>query len=166
MAEKQRLLPYHAPGYYSDGREKPDPNSTRQKRLNSQKAKNGLPPADPPAKAPPKDGMRRIHVRETCHPSIIGEKIGVLEGPNLRSLRDGLGLRSPGIIPPEKRQPKPFRKAVRNALTSICNRDLIASGDLRSANLLSILQGKFLEKGAEANELFIGIVRKDGGPSH
>ena len=38
----------------------------------------------------------------------------------------------------------------RNALSSICNKDLIESDDLRSANLLNILREQFLEKGAQA----------------
>ena len=90
--------------------------------------------------------MRRVNVRGIFYPSTIGEKICVLDGPDLRSLRDGLGLRSPWIIPPEKRQSKPFWNVKRNVLTSICNKDLIAPNDLRSTNLLSILQEKFLEK--------------------
>ena len=45
--------PYHASGYNDKDQKIADPSSKRQLRINAAKAK-GLPPAPPPAMAPPK----------------------------------------------------------------------------------------------------------------
>ena len=68
----------------------PDPNSKRRKRL------NGPPGRQPKGKPPPPPGKAPgLQVKEIPYPSIISEKIYVLDGSNLRIVRDGLGLCPP-----------------------------------------------------------------------
>ena len=107
----QKLMPFYEHGYNKTGGGHPDPNSERQKRLH--RAKNGPPGGLPNTKPHPPSKAPGQQVKENSHPSIIGEKICVLDGSNLRPLRDGLGLCSPGVIPQENRPPKPFWETVK-----------------------------------------------------
>ena len=47
------------------------------------------------------------------------------------------------------RHQQPKKTTTKNALSSICNPGLIASGQIRSAKLLKVLQEKFLGKGVQ-----------------
>ena len=139
-------MPFYEHGYNSPGGEMPDPNSERTRRRNQ--AKSGPPESQPKTKAPaPPTKAPGLQVKESPLPPIIGEKVCVLDGSNLRILRDGLGLRSPGIIPPEKRSSKPFWDSVKESLSTICNKSMIKQDELRSPSLVSLLQENFLEKG-------------------
>ena len=97
-------------GYDDKGRKIADPNSNRQQRLYTAKAKQNPPP--PPPKALGEGTPRPSTVNETFRPSIIGG-IFVLGGSNLRTVRDGLVMCYPGVIPPEEIQSKPFWKVIK-----------------------------------------------------
>ena len=88
-------------------------------------------------------------VRGTFYNPFLDSKICVLDGTNLRHLRGGLGICSPGIILPGKRQPKMPRKAIRKALLEVCNSDFLTSEQIGSAGMLKVLQGKFLDEGCK-----------------
>ena len=75
--------------------------------------------------------------------------ISVTDGTNLRHLRGGLGLCAPGIPSPAFRAPKPFRKAVRSTLLSVCNINLLTPEKIRPIDLLNVIKENFLDKGRE-----------------
>ena len=153
-------MPFYEHGYNSSGGKLPDPNSSRTERKN--RLKGGPPESQPKFNAPrPPTKATGLQVKEFFYPSIIGEKVCVLDGSNLRILRDCLGLCSPGIIPPENRSSKPFWNTIKESLSTICNKSMFKQDELRSSSLVSLLEGNFLEKGANINDLFIKIVRKD-----
>ena len=97
-----KLLPYRKFGYDSNGNKNPDPSSTRQKLKKEAlaKAKAGPPPPHPKGFGEGVQGLPTV--KETFYPSMPDGKIRVLDGSNLRTLRDGLGMCSPGIITPGK----------------------------------------------------------------
>ena len=79
--------------------------------------------AKPPGPKPsPKGGGKGVAslsiVKETFAPPFQENKICALDEPNLKHLRDGLGLCSPCITIPGKRQSESFRTVVRNALST------------------------------------------------
>ena len=112
----ERLLPYHKCGYDSNGGKIHDPNSTMQKLKRERDALAQAKARPPPLhqKGFGKGAQGLSAVKETFYPSILENKICVLDGSNLRTLRDGLGLCSPGIITPGGRQSKPFWKVAKN----------------------------------------------------
>ena len=59
----------------------------------------------------------------------------------------GLCLCLPVIIEPAKRLRNPFWKVIRKPLLEIRDRNVLTSEVIMSKNLLSVLQGNFLEKG-------------------
>ena len=73
--------------------------------------------------------------------------IFVLDGTNLRQLRDGLCLCAPGIVEPAKRQRKTFWEAITKLLLEVCDRNILTSEKIRSPHLLNLIRGNFLEKG-------------------
>ena len=140
---KEVWKPYREFGYNKNGKN-PDPNSKRQKgkgegkggdcpkgngKGNGQKGDNG--------EAPPNTAQ------ETSTNQSIVSKSCVLGGANLRQLRDGLGLCSPGIIQPGERQRKTFWKAIRKVLSEVCGRNILTSELIRSADLLKVLKENF-----------------------
>ena len=88
-------------------------------------------------------------VQEFASIHSLDSKICVLEGGNLRQLRDGLGLCSPAIIQPEQRQRKTFWKAISKVLLDVCDRNILTSEVTRSEKMMKALQEKFLDKLAQ-----------------
>ena len=100
-------------------------------------------------KAGRKGGGNPPSVGETSFPTFLDSKICAIDGTNLRQLRDGLGICSPGIIIPEEWQSETFWKAIGKSLLEIRNPDILTSEQIRSADLLKVLREKFLDKGCE-----------------
>ena len=73
----------------------------------------------------------------------IDRGIAVLDGANLRPLRGGMGLRSPGILEPAYRVCNPFWKAVRYSLFPTCSKDILTSATIMYTALLNVLEEKF-----------------------
>ena len=100
--------------------ENPDPNSKRQMGEDKKGAKGGKclkgrgdakgqkGDSQPTSEAP------HLTAQEFSKNKSSDSKICVLDGTNLRQLRDGLCLCSPGIVEPGTRQRKTFWKAIRN----------------------------------------------------
>ena len=135
-------MPFYEHGYNASGGKLPDPNSARTERKN--RGKGGPPEGQPKSKAPPPSKAPGHQVKEIFYPSIIGGEICVLGGSNLRILRGGLGLCSPGIIPPENRSSKPFWAIIKKrSLSTTCNKSMFKQDELRSSSLVSLLQEIF-----------------------
>ena len=74
-------MPFYEYGYNSPGGILPDPNSGRSERKN--RLENGPPEGQPKTKAPPPGKAPGLQVKENFYPSIIGERVCVLDGSNL-----------------------------------------------------------------------------------
>ena len=92
------------------------------------------------AEAPP-NTVQEFSTSQSLH-----SKICVLRGTDLRKLRDGLGLCSPGIIQPEERQRKAFWKEIRKVLSEVCGRNISTSELIRSTGLIKGLKGECIDK--------------------
>ena len=82
-------------------------------------------------------------VKDVSYVTSDSEKIYVLDGANIRNLRDGLGLCSPGIIPRNERASQPFWETIKKSLLTVCNKRMFSKNDLRSPNLLTRLKESF-----------------------
>ena len=96
---------------------------------------------------PRKKTVDAQHVINFSSIQSLENKICVINGTNLRKLRDGLGICSPGIIVPGQRIRKHFGKVVRRSLLDICDRNILASAVTRRNHLLLVLTENFLDKG-------------------
>ena len=76
----------------------------------------------------------------------LGREMCVLDGTNLRRLRDGLCRFSPGIILQAKRLRKHFWKIIRSSLLDICDRNILTSEVIRSNSAISVITENFLDK--------------------
>ena len=103
----QKLTPVYQWGYNPDtagGGGNPDQNSAREERIDKEKAKLALQTGDTgKAKHPPKVTAKAV--KEIFYPPNTDGEIYLVDGSNLRILRDGLGLCPPWIILPEKKAP-------------------------------------------------------------
>ena len=79
----------------------------------------------------------------------MDNKICVLDGTNLRQLRDGLSLCSPGIVEPGERLRKAFWKEIGKLLLAVCGRNSLTSEIIRSPNVLNALRENFLDEGVQ-----------------
>ena len=93
-------------------------------------------------KNPPPNAVREFYQNQS-----LDSKICVLDGTNLRHLREGLCLCSPAIIQLGKRQRKTFWKAISKVLLEVCSRNILTSEVIASTNLMQALREKSLDSG-------------------
>ena len=149
---KEVWRPYYEFGYSRNGKN-PDQNSSRPKNKakgkggKGQKGKGkgdgtGLKGGNWENSEAPPNAVRGFSPKQSLDSKICG-----LEGTNLRQLRDGLGLCSPAIIQPGKRQRKTFWNAISKVLLEVCGRNILTSEVIRPPKPVEGVTRKFLDKG-------------------
>ena len=119
VGRKEVWEPNREFGYNTNGKNS-DPNSNRQK--NKGDCEGGECPKGKGKGKGQKGGNVEASintVRETSLNQSLDSKICVLDGTNLRQLRDGLGLCSPVIIQPGERQCKKFWNEISKVLSEV-----------------------------------------------